>query len=363
METKKWYVIGIMSGTSLDGVDLAYVKITRNSGYDFELLQTESLEYSELWKKRLEQAFSISAEKLTLLDAEYGVFLGDQVREFMDKNDIKKVDFLASHGHTIFHDPQRNYTLQIGSGAHLSARSGLKVICDFRVQDIALGGQGAPLVPIGDKLLFGAFDFCLNIGGFANISFDLQSERIAYDICPANIVLNHYTRMKGMDYDDRGLIASQGQIHLDLLEELNELEYYQQEQPKSLGYEFVEETMLPMIDKYKLSFKDILRTYNEHIAVQIAKDINLKSKKIQRDQATVLVTGGGAYNDFMIRRISELSRAEIKLPSRELIEFKEALIFAFLGVLKDQEEVNCLKSVTGAKIDHSSGVIYGSQLR
>ena len=219
MEIKNWYVIGIMSGTSLDGVDLAYVKISRNSGYDFELLQTESLEYSELWKNKLQGAFTISGEKLTELDAEYGIFLADQVREFIAKINIKKVDFLASHGHTIFHDPQKNYTLQIGSGAHLAARSGYKVICDFRVQDIALGGQGAPLVPIGDKLLFGAFDFCLNIGGFANISFDLQSERIAYDICPANIVLNHYTRMKGMDYDDRGLIASQGQIHLDLLEE------------------------------------------------------------------------------------------------------------------------------------------------
>ncbi|UCE92842.1 MAG: anhydro-N-acetylmuramic acid kinase [Flavobacteriaceae bacterium] len=360
MDTKNWYVIGIMSGTSLDGVDLAYVKISRNSGYDFELLQTESLEYSELWKNRLHDAFSFSGEKLTELDAEYGIFLGDQVRGFVDKNNIKKVDFLASHGHTIFHDPEKNYTLQIGNGAHLAARSGFKVICDFRVQDVALGGQGAPLVPIGDKLLFGARDFCLNIGGFANISFDLHSERMAYDICPANIVLNHYTRSRGMDYDDKGMIASQGEIHRDLLEELNNLEFYVQPQPKSLGYEFVDETILPIIEKYGLTFEDILRTFNEHIAVQIANEINSKSKIFKKENTSVLITGGGAYNDFMIKRISDLSEAEIKLPSNEIIEFKEALIFALLGVLKDQEEINCLKSVTGASKDHSSGVIYGS---
>ncbi|WKK65380.1 anhydro-N-acetylmuramic acid kinase [Lutimonas zeaxanthinifaciens] len=363
MEIKNWYVIGIMSGTSLDGVDLAYVKISRNSGYDFELLQTESLEYSELWKNKLQGAFTISGEKLTELDAEYGIFLADQVRKFIAKRNIKKVDFLASHGHTIFHDPQKNYTLQIGSGAHLAARSGYKVICDFRVQDVALGGQGAPLVPIGDKLLFGTYDFCLNIGGFANISFDLGSERIAYDICPANIVLNHYTRSRGLDYDDKGQVASQGQINKGLLDELNNLEFYLQQRPKSLGYEFVEEMILPIIENYGLSFKDILRTYNEHIALQIANEIDSKSKILNKDNSTVLITGGGAYNDFMIRRISELSKAEIKLPSNQLIEFKEALIFALLGVLKEQEEINCLKSVTGACMDHSSGVVYGSKLK
>ena len=310
METKNWYVIGIMSGTSLDGVDLAYVKISRNSGYDFELLQTESLEYSELWKNRLRDAFSISGEKLTQLDAEYGIFLGDQVTDFIEKKSIKKVDFLASHGHTIFHDPEKNYTLQIGSGAHLASRTGIKVICDFRVQDVALGGQGAPLVPIGDKLLFGSYDFCLNIGGFANISFDLDAERIAYDICPANIVLNHYTRQKRMDYDDKGQIASQGQIDKNLLNELNNLEFYLQRQPKSLGYEFVEETILPIIEKYGLSFEDTLRTFNEHIALQIANEINSKSEFLERDDATVLVTGGGRHNPVLMQTL----RAALSCP-------------------------------------------------
>lgn len=358
MMDKNWYVIGLMSGTSLDGVDLAYVKISRKRGYHFEILKTKSVNYSEIWKNRLKNAFGYSGEKLTKLHAEYGLFLGDLASDFIAKNKIENLDFIASHGHTIYHDPGQNYTLQIGSGAHLASRSGMKVICDFRVQDVALGGQGAPLVPVGDMLLFSDYDFCLNIGGFANISFDYLDERIAYDICPANIVLNHFTRLQGFDYDDKGRMASEGSINQALLTKLNALEFYEQGQPKSLGYEFIADVILPIFTGFDLSLEDKLRTFIEHSAIQISDNINEASANFDKEELQVLITGGGALNDFMIERIREHTNAQIVIPSKEIIEFKEALLFAFLGVLKDQEEVNCLKSVTGAIKDHSSGVIF-----
>lgn len=358
MTNKNWHVIGLMSGTSLDGVDLVYVKFTLNQGYTFEILKKESIIYSELWKNRLHEAFGYSGEKLTNLNAEYGKFLGELVLGFIARNDIQKLDFVASHGHTIFHRPERGFTLQIGSGAHLSATIKNKVICDFRTQDVALGGQGAPLVPIGDLLLFKAYDFCLNLGGFANISYQEKEQRMAYDICPTNIVLNHYTRKMGLEYDDKGMIASEGKVHEPLLSALNQLPFYIQEQPKSLGYEFVVETVLPIIESYSLPSEDILRTFVEHAAMQITTVINKVAGEKDQDKASVLITGGGAFNDFMIQRISSFTQTRIVIPPVEIIEFKEALIFAFLGVLRDQKKVNCLKSVTGASRNHSSGVIY-----
>lgn len=358
MKNKKWFVIGLMSGTSLDGLDLVYVKIELNKGYHFEILETEALNYSDIWKNKLKDAFGFSGEKLCFLDAEYGKFLGNRVLDFMDKKGIEKVDFIASHGHTIFHDPKRGYTLQIGNGAQLAATVKRKVICDFRTQDVALGGQGAPLVPIGDQLLFSQYDFCLNLGGFANISYENNIQRIAYDICPVNIVLNHFTRLQGIEYDDAGRMASKGKVNKDLLKELNDLEYYKEAAPKSLGYEFVVDIQLPLIEKYTLSLNDLLATCVEHSALQIAAVVNTIELMEKGEHFSMLVTGGGAYNDYLISRIKALSKVEVIVPAREIIEFKEALIFALLGVLRDQEEVNCLRTVTGASHDHSGGQIF-----
>ncbi len=355
MKNKIWHVIGLMSGTSLDGVDLVYVKFIRGQKYSFEILKRNSINYSEIWKNKLQNAFGGSGENLIKLDVDYGAFLGELIQKFISKNKIDKVDFIASHGHTIFHQPKKNYTFQIGSGAVIAATTKIKVICDFRVQDVALGGQGAPLVPIGDQLLFNDFDFCLNLGGFANISFQNQGIRKAFDICPVNIVLNNYTRKEDLEFDDRGKLAKEGVLHKILFEELNELTFYLNDKPKSLGYEFVLETVLPMIDSYKLSLKDVLNTFVEHSAYQISKVIN---RNKSTNNKNVLVTGGGAFNDYLIERISFYANAKIIVPNKEIINFKEALIFALLGVLKDQNEVNCLQSVTGAKKDHSSGVIF-----
>ena len=358
MKNKIWYVVGLMSGTSLDGVDLVFAKFIKDRTYSFEILKKESINYSEKWKKTLFNAFNSSGEELTKLNVDYGKFLGKLINNFIVKNDIKNIDFIASHGHTIFHQPEFNYTLQIGSGAVIAATTNKKVICDFRVQDLALGGQGAPLVPVGDKLLFSEYDYCLNLGGFVNISFHKDDKREAFDICPVNIVLNYYTRKIGLEYDDKGMLAAQGKFHNDLFDELNGLSFYIDDKPKSLGYEFVVETIFPIIDKYDLTIKDVLRTFIEHVAFQISAVIKRNISSTKDKKSNVLITGGGAFNDFLISRLSNYSSAEMIVPNKEIIDFKEALIFAFLGVLKDENEVNCLQSVTGAIKDHSSGVIY-----
>ena len=356
MENKIWYVIGLMSGTSLDGVDLVYVKITRNNEYNFIILEKTSINYSDKWKNKLKEAFTYSDDKIRKLDVEYGQFLAGLIIKFMDENKIKKVDFISSHGHTIFHKPDEGFTLQIGKGSEIANACNITVICDFRTRDVLLGGQGAPLVPIGDLLLFNDYDFCLNIGGFANISFQKNKDRIAFDICAVNIVLNHYTRKIGLEYDDQGKIASTGTINYELLQELNNHSFFVSEEPKSLGYEFVVEAILPAIDKYDLELKDVLNTFIEHAASQISRVINKNIGSYSKPK--VLLTGGGAYNNYLVDRLSKLSEAEILLPESEIIEFKEALVFALLGVLKSEEEVNCLKSVTGARKNSSSGKIF-----
>ncbi len=346
------YIIGLMSGTSLDGIDIVYVKINAAENYCFEIIKAETISYSNAWKSALKEGFHLSGEKLLKLDADYGIHLGNILLNFIKENSITKLDFIASHGHTIFHNPEKKYTFQIGNGPYITSITGIKTICDFRVQDVALGGQGAPLVPIGDELLFSKYDYCLNLGGFSNISFKENQQRVAFDICPVNIVLNHYVASLKMEYDDKGNIASEGNIEKNLLSTLNSLAFYNDAKPKSLGYEFVAETIFPMIDRHNLSINDILRTYVEHIAIQISKKIDSDSEK------TMLVTGGGTFNDFLLARLRSHTKTQLIIPEETIINYKEALIFGLLGLLKDEGKNNCLKSVTGASKDHSSGVVY-----
>ena len=348
---KTQYSIGLMSGTSLDGVDLVYTKISFDTQYSFQIIHSETIAYPTYWEEELKNAFYYSKDKLNDLDKSYGIYLAELINTFIIKNNIKTIDFIASHGHTIHHKPEEGYTLQIGNGQIIASKTGVKTICDFRSQDVALGGQGAPLVPIGDQLLFQEYEYCLNLGGFANISFtNEQQERIAFDICPTNIVLNHYTNKLGLAYDDKGKIAESGTINTALLNELNELPFYKDEKPKSLGFEYVEAVIIPLIDSYSLTIKDILATYVKHIVIQI--DAKLKQN------GTVLVTGGGAFNTFLITALQAVSSNKIHIPNKRIIDYKEALIFAFLGFLRNENQVNCLKTVTGATKDHSSGVVF-----
>jgi anhydro-N-acetylmuramic acid kinase len=308
------------------------------------------LNYSKKWKTILSELVNKSLSDLEEIDLLYSEFLAHKILDFKQKYHINNIDFIASHGHTALHQPEKQLTYQIGNLQILADNLNEKVICDFRVQDVQLGGQGAPLVPIGDRLLFYDYDYCLNLGGFANISFESNGERIALDICPVNIVLNHYVSRLNKDYDDKGLLAKKGEVNISLLSDLNALNFYNEEPPKSLGLEWVNENCIPIIETYNLNIETVLRTFVEHIAIQISKVLKNANKK-------VLVTGGGVYNEFLLNRIKYYSRSSIVVPTEEIIEFKEALVFALLGVLKDRNEMNCLKSVTGATKDHSSGKI------
>ena len=343
-------ILALMSGTSLDGIDIIYVSFTNDENWTFKIHNSETIKYSTEWKSILSQLVTKSIDELKIIDSKYSEFLSTVISKFQNKNNIKIIDFVASHGHTALHQPENDLTYQLGNLQVLANKLKTKVICDFRVQDVEYGGQGAPLVPIGDRLLFNEYNYCLNLGGFANVSFELKNERIAFDICPVNIVLNYYVSTLGFEYDDKGELASTGMINQYLLFQLNKLQFYNETPPKSLGLEWVDENIFPLIDAFNLESNDILRTYIEHIAIQI-------SKILVQDNSRVLVTGGGVYNNFLMSRIQYFSKSEIVIPDNEIIEFKEALIFGLLGVLKDRNEINCLKSVTGANRDHSSGKI------
>ena len=346
-------VIGVMSGTSLDGIDVCLSNFSyNNKGWKFLIRKAETIYYDNFWITKLQDAQNLSKHKLQELDLEYTSYLSEIILHFISKNQINDIDFISSHGHTIFHEPNKNITYQIGNRVELNKSTNIPVVCDFRVQDVRLGGQGAPLVPVGDLLLFKDFSHCLNLGGFSNISIKSNKSIIAYDICPVNIVLNKYSRLNGVDFDLDGKISENGKTNNNLLKSLNQLSYYNSNHPKSLGIEWVKNKIFPLIDTYKLSVEDILRTFVEHIAIQISD--NLKGTNLR-----ILITGGGVKNKFLMKRIKKLSNHNFETISENITDYKEALIFGFLGVLKIRNEKNCLKSVTGANIDHSSGVIFG----
>ena len=346
---KTYFAIGLMSGTSLDGLDICYAKFQNITNWEFEIIKTETIPYSSEWKNHLQNAILLSAEDLLALDKEYGFYLGEKTQEFISKNNITDLDFIASHGHTVFHQPQRKFTLQIGDGRAIKLTTKKPVIYDFRSQDVLMGGNGAPLVPIGDELLFSQYDACLNLGGFSNISLQKNHQRIAFDISPVNVVLNYFAEKLGKNYDENGDFARNGAINFKILEELNTLTFYQKPAPKSLGVEFVNSVVFPLLKDE--TPENIIATFTEHIAEQIAKVFNDNQLK------TVLVTGGGTFNTYLLEKIREKSQTELIVPDENIINFKEALIFAFMGVLRLRNEVNVLCSATGSSENHCSGIL------
>lgn len=352
MFKENYNVIGVMSGTSLDGVDLAFIKFNNSDGWAFKILQSETVSYSEEWLNKLKSAIHFSTSELEKLNISYTKLLASIISDFISKHNLTEIDAVCSHGHTILHQPQNGFTLQIGNLPIIRDLVKQTIVCDFRVQDVQLGGQGAPLVPIGDELLFSEYDYCLNLGGFSNVSFNENGNRIAFDISPVNTVLNFYANTLGFPYDDCGKIAKSGNVNQELLHKLNDLQFYALSYPKSLGMEFVNAEIFPLINSYSIDVKDKLCTFVEHIAIQIA---NICSKP----NAKLFITGGGAYNCYLIDRLRNyLPTTEIVIPEDKTIQFKEALIFGLLGVLKLRNEINVLASVTGANKNHSSGVIF-----
>ncbi len=346
-----------MSGTSLDGLDLAHCHLWKNGvRWEFEIKDTKSVAYTAEMQGELKDSIYLKAEELLKFNNTYGTWLGEQAKIFITERRLE-VDHIASHGHTTHHQPENGLTYQIGSGQHLANASGRRVICDFRTNDVALGGQGAPLVPIGDALLFGQYDFCLNLGGISNISFDVKGKRIAYDIGLANMILNHITRKINLSYDRGGKLAKQGRINPKMLKQLNGLKYYLLPHPKSIGYEWFVNEVEPIVDNIEDSIENLLHTSIHHICEKIAQQIQGNSK---RKNQTLFVTGGGALNDFLITVLKEKlgTSTDVVVPLNNLIEFKEALVFSLMGILRLEQEINVFSSVTGAKRDSSSGVLY-----
>lgn len=353
-----------MSGSSLDGLDIAFVEFVHTAGiWSYEIITADCYEYDIEWKDRLQNATSLNALDYQQLHADYGHYVGKEVNRFIEENNLHfKVGLISSHGHTTFHIPQKKMTAQLGDGAAIAAETGLPVVSDLRALDVAFGGQGAPIVPIGERLLLKDFDMYLNLGGIANISFIHPNNYIAFDICPANRVLNMIAAKEGKEYDAGGQMAAMGNVHEGLLQKLNSLAYYQQPYPKSLANSFGIDEVYPLIRSFGLTHFDELRTCVEHVVQQI--ELSFKNSISEIQNSKLLVTGGGAFNTFLMKRLAEKLQTlaiEVVMPDSNLIQYKEALIMAFIGVLRWRQEYNILSSVTGAERDSIGGAVWIGQ--
>ncbi len=353
-------VLGMMSGTSLDGLDLAYCNFWQKDGkWDFEIRQCTTISYGKTLYNSLKNAIHLPEEEHFKLHHDYGTWLGDQAKLFVEKHQLK-IDFISSHGHTSHHRPEEGITFQLGHGQALANTSGKQVICDFRSLDVQLGGQGAPLVPIGDALLLSEYEFCLNLGGISNMSFQKEGIRLAYDIGLANMPLNYITEKIGLKYDEGGRLAASGTLVTELDKALNSLPYYKLPYPKSTGYEWFSSQVRPLLDKMSATTEDFLHTLIHHNAKQIALAIRAEQP---RKGSRLLITGGGALNDFFVQALrKELSGVcTVVVPPKKFIAYKEAMVFAFMGLLRQLGITNILRSVTGASEDSCSGVVYNPE--
>jgi anhydro-N-acetylmuramic acid kinase len=360
--------IGLMSGSSLDGLDIVFAELEESRGiWNYDFKAAKCIAYDAGRKQQLADAKNLDAYNYFLLHAEFGKFLAASVNSFIEENNLfHQVQLITSHGHTVFHAPQLGVTTQLGCGATLAALTGINVVCDLRNMDVALGGEGAPIVPLGEKLLFPGFDFYLNIGGIANISFHHDENFFAFDICAANRVLNMLAADAGKEYDEDGKMAAAGKITAVLLEQLNQQEYYRLPSPKSLSNNFGTEILYPLIQTFNINTNDALRTYAEHISMQIQLAVknSIEENGMNQSAYKILITGGGALNGFLIELIKDkLSDAgvEVVIPQHNIIMYKEALIMGLLGVLRWREENTVLASVTGASRNSIGGAVWIGQ--
>lgn len=357
--------IGLMSGSSLDGLDIAFVEFTENAGsWEYQILHAACYPYESEWKERLRNAARLSAFEYQQLHADYGHYLGKKVSDFIGEHDLNfRVALIASHGHTTFHTPGTMMTAQLGDGAAIAAETGLPVVTDLRAVDVALGGQGAPIVPIGERMLLGDYRYFLNLGGIANISA-ASDPYVAFDVSPANRVLNLLAAATGREFDPDGALAREGLVNHELLERLNGLDYYVRKYPKSLANEFGTDVVYPMILESGCTTNDCLRTYVEHIAAQLRRSVSSLQPLFPEQKARMLATGGGALNSFLVERIRDQLadlRVELVVPGVSLVNYKEAMVMAFIGVLRWRQENNVLSSVTGAARDSVGGAVWSSR--
>ncbi len=373
MAKKTYRVLGLMSGSSLDGLDLALCEfVVENENISsWKLLQADTLPFSEMWQSRLAHLPVQNAQVYAQTHVYFGHYMGELVNQFLknisnDNLENKNIDFIASHGHTIFHFPNKRMTAQIGDGAALAAITGHSVISDFRTQDIAIGGEGTPLAPAADKYLFEGYDFYLNIGGIANISCNVNGKMIAFDIGGANQIFNRLANLVDLEYDDGGQLAAKGEIVNILLEEINATDYFSQKYPKSLDNQWVVQNLFKKYFEFPdESIENKLRTAIEQLAQQTVKSVLqiIENEGLTNDKKyKMLATGGGVFNLFLIKRmqtlLSEQLNIEIVIPEKEIIQFKEAILMGLLGVLRMENIPNCMASVTGAKRDTIGGAVY-----
>lgn len=359
---KSYYAIGLMSGSSLDGLDISYCKYTYQDQQDawrFNLRASKTAELG-LWSDKLSQAINLSNKELTELSQSFARYMAKEVNTFIRESALEEIDLLVSHGHTIFHYPDKGITCQIGDGQVLANNTGLKVVNNLRQKDMDYGGQGAPIVPIGDKYLFANHALCLNIGGIANISVKLADRVLAFDLCPANQVLNYYAKRLGQAFDDKGQWAREGELNSRLFDELNKLSYYQQAHPKSLDNSFSKE-LIVLMDSFEQNEKNALSTFTEHLVFQLVNNLKNLTKSLGVSpfvDTSLLITGGGAFNAFLVERIKEELELSVVIPPSDIINYKEAIVMGFIGVLRLRSETNVLASVTGAYRDSSCGDVY-----
>lgn len=343
--------LGMMSGSSLDGLDLAYCKFTlKENRWEYQIIQAETVSFSDYWKEKLAEAPALPSVTLKQLHRSFGQYLGEMAHDFILRHELEP-DLIASHGHTVFHAPEKGFSFQLGRGDMIAKVTQIATVSDFRNEDIRHGGQGAPLVPIGDEMLFGDYSACINIGGIANISFKKNDRRVGYDICAANQMLNALSMKLGMVYDEDGIIASKGIVDEELLRQLDGNEYFNRNYPKSLSNQYVQTHFVKTVMEHRGSIPNKLATVAEHISKHIAHSLE------GLPPGKMMITGGGAHNRFLINIIRNKTTHHIVVPDAVLVDNKEALIFAFMGVLRLKNKVNCLASVTGARHDSIAGII------
>ncbi len=360
-----YHALGLMSGSSLDGLDLVFAHFHEQGGqWTYEIEKTACYPYAASWENRLKTATGLPARDYCQLHVDYGHYLGQEINRFINENNLHyKIGLIGSHGHTVFHSPASGLTAQIGEGAALAAETGLPVITDLRSMDLAYGGQGAPLVPMGERCLFPGYTLFLNIGGIANITRGGESY-IAFDICPANRVLNLLANKLGKSFDENGAMAAKGKVIADLLSQLNAHSYYKQQFPKSLANELGTDEHFPLLLNSGYAIEDLLATYTQHVAEQIAASARSLVNSQSEGQQKMLVTGGGALNKHLIKSLTQQLQSndiEVVIPDEQLVQYKEALIMAFLGVLRWRQEYTVIPTVTGARRASIGGALWNGQ--
>ncbi|MEM6321119.1 MAG: anhydro-N-acetylmuramic acid kinase [Bacteroidota bacterium] len=368
--TKNTYkAIGLMSGSSLDGLDIAYCSFEvekREDGdlvvHDWGIEKAETSEFTEAWEARLSQLPEQNALAFAKTHTYFGHYTGELVNSFLQRHQVTP-DFIAAHGHTIFHDPMGRMSIQIGDGSAIAATTGFPTISNFRNQDVAINGQGAPVAPIMDKYLLPGHDFYLNLGGIANVTAVLPNRKtIAFDICPVNQLLNFLANRLGAAYDAEGQMAAAGEMQPEMLKCINKADFYRTSYPKSLDNSWSKTEILSKLEDNPALIPDQLRTLVEHIAHQINFALRqvIRKEKLNKSKYSILITGGGAFNTFLIERLRFHCEdlIELVLPDADIIQFKEAALMAWMGVMRVENVPNVLKSVTGADRDSVNGAIH-----